>query len=69
MSTAVYKISPMPWSRDELNNIYDADGMMIFEAKARNDGVGVMVENEGNAEFVVLMSQEATSWEHEQRLP
>lgn len=52
--------SPLPWTKDELNNIYDATGRMIFKACAFEElREGVMLENEGNADLVVSMTNVA----------
>lgn len=51
------KLSPLPWSRDDLNNIYDAEGKRIFRACAFQElGQGVLPENDANAQFVVAAS-------------
>jgi hypothetical protein len=48
------KPSPLPWRKDQLNNIYDNEGRMIFKACAfRELGQGVLPENDVNAQFVV----------------
>jgi hypothetical protein len=50
-------VSPLPWRKDELNNVYDATGMLIFTPRAHNDAVGVMPENDGNSDLIVRMSE------------
>lgn len=53
------KVSPMPWTRDELFNIYDAEGRLIFKPKAFDElAQGVMEENDGNSELIIMMIQE-----------
>jgi hypothetical protein len=53
---ALFPSSPHPWSRDEVGNIYDAEGQQIFRPVAHNDDVGFMPENNGNVNFVVWVS-------------